>query len=238
MKKYIRNVTIALLILASVIGIFPRTTVAAETTNVTTPAVSQQTAQNAQSAQRIVPKKKKQVKPATICLNKSEASLEKGDSVRLRAKVKNSKTKKVIWKSSKKRVATVDKEGRVTAKDKGRTVITARISGTRIKVKAVVTVKNYVTMRVRTTGYCNCRSCAGQWAGAATASGKRPRARHTIAVDRRLIRLGTKVRIGNVTYTAEDTGGAIKGRRIDIYYASHRKATSHGVRYQNAKVFF
>ena len=39
------------------------------------------------------------------------------------------------------------------------------------------------------------------------------------------------------SYTAEDTGSAIKGKRIDVYYASHRKATAHGVKYQKIKVY-
>ena len=124
-----------------------------------------------------------------------------------------------------------------TAKDKGKTTITATIAGTDIKAECVVTVKNYVTMWVKTTGYCNCSSCAGQWAGAATASGTRPRENHTIAVDKRIIPLGTKVRIGDETYVAEDTGGAIKGNKIDVYYASHGKAMAHGVKYQKIRVY-
>lgn len=93
-------------------------------------------------------------------------------------------------------------------------------------------------MRVRTTGYCNCRKCAGKWAGCATAIGTKPRAKRTIAVDKRLIRLGSKVQMDNKMYVAEDTGGAIKGKRIDVYYASHKKATSHGVKYKKIKVYY
>lgn len=173
----------------------------------------------------------------TITVNKAKKSLEKGQTVKLRAKVKNASSKKIVWKSSKRKVATVDKRGVVTAKDKGRTVITATIAGTNIKAQCEITVKNYVTMYVKTTGYCNCRSCAGQWAGAATASGTRPRENRTIAVDKRLIPLGTKVQIGKETYVAEDTGGAIKGKKIDVYYSSHGKAMSHGVKYQKIKVY-
>ena len=143
----------------------------------------------------------------------------------------------MIWKSSKRRVATVNRNGQVIARGKGTAVITAKIAGTNVYAQSVVTVKNYITMRVRTTGYCNCRSCAGKWAGCATASGTRPKEKRTIAVDKRLIHLGTKVKIGNIIYTAEDTGSAIKGKRIDVYYASHRKATAHGVKYQKIKVY-
>ena len=101
----------------------------------------------------------------------------------------------------------------------------------------MIIVKKYITMYVRTTGYCNCSSCAGQWAGAPTASGTRPREKRTIAVDKNLIKLGTRVKIGDEMYVAEDTGGAIKGRKIDIYYSSHRRAQAHGVKYQKIKVY-
>ena len=173
----------------------------------------------------------------SIRLNKAGSVIERGQKVKLRARIFNSRSKKVIWKSSKKRVATVNRNGQVTAKGKGTAVITAKLAGTNIYAQSVVNVKNYITMRVRTTGDCNCRSCAGKWAGCATASGKRPRARHTIAVDKRLIPLGTKVKIGNIMYIAEDTGSAIKGKRIDVYYSSHRKANAHGVKYQKIKVY-
>lgn len=174
---------------------------------------------------------------ASIRLNKAGSVVERGQKVNLKAKISNSRSKKVIWKSSKRSVATVNSKGQVVAKRKGTAIITAKISGTNVYAQSVVTVKNYITMRVRTTGYCNCRRCAGKWAGCMTASGTRPKEKRTIAVDKRLIPLGTKVKIGNVIYRAEDTGSAIKGKRIDVYYASHRKATAHGVRYQNIKVY-
>ena len=156
---------------------------------------------------------------ASIRLNKAGSVVERGQKV------------------SKRRVATVNRNGQVIARGKGTAVITAKLAGTNVYAQSVVTVKNYITMRVRTTGYCNCRSCAGKWAGCATASGTRPKEKRTIAVDKRLIHLGTKVKIGNIIYTAEDTGSAIKGKRIDVYYASHRKATAHGVKYQKIKVY-
>ena len=38
-----------------------------------------------------------------------------------------------------------------------------------------------------------------------------------IAVDPRIIKLGSKVKINGKTYVAADTGGVIKGRKIDIW---------------------
>ena len=151
---------------------------------------------------------------ASIRLNKAGSVVERGQKVKLKARISNSRSKKVVWKSSKRRVATVNSNGQVIARGKGTAVITAKIAGTNVYAQSVVTVKNYITMRVRT-----------------------PKEKRTIAVDKRLIHLGTKVKIGNIIYTAEDTGSAIKGKRIDVYYASHRKATAHGVKYQKIKVY-
>lgn len=85
------------------------------------------------------------------------------------------------------------------------------------------------------TAYCSCSECCGQWAGGATASGVMPTANHTIAVDTNVIPFGTKVVINGTTYVAEDTGGAIKGNRIDIYFDSHQAAWDFGRQY--AEVF-
>ena len=64
------------------------------------------------------------------------------------------------------------------------------------------------------------------------------RARYgVIAVDPRVIPLGTQLYIeavdGSWTYgyaVAGDTGGAIKGARIDLFYDSHAQAISFGRR--------
>lgn len=70
-----------------------------------------------------------------------------------------------------------------------------------------------------------------------TASGVYPRAGRTIAVDRRLIRLGTKVTVRcpsapeyDGVYTAEDTGGAICGNRVDIFIDTRHEAINFGKR--------
>lgn len=50
----------------------------------------------------------------------------------------------------------------------------------------------------------------------------------TIAVDPRVIPLGSKVRMNGREYVAEDTGGAIKGKRIDLFVDSHSEAMKFG----------
>lgn len=78
-------------------------------------------------------------------------------------------------------------------------------------------------------------------AGSTTAMGTRARV-GAVAVDPRVIPLGSKLYIesmdGFASYgyaTAEDTGGAIKGNRIDLFYGSHGEAMNFGRR--NVKVY-
>jgi 3D (Asp-Asp-Asp) domain-containing protein len=52
-----------------------------------------------------------------------------------------------------------------------------------------------------------------------------------IAVDPKVIPLGTKVYVeGYGEAVAGDTGGAIKGNKIDVHMSTKQKATNWGVR--------
>ena len=85
----------------------------------------------------------------------------------------------------------------------------------------------------KTTGYCNCRKCAGRWAGGATASGAMPEEGVTIAVDRSVIPLGAHILIDGHEFVAQDTG--VRGKHIDVYYEDHDDARDHGT--QHKQVF-
>lgn len=63
-----------------------------------------------------------------------------------------------------------------------------------------------------------------------TATGTYPKEGRTIAVDPNVIPYGTEVYIPafNGTFIAEDTGGAIKGNKIDIYMSHGSKARQWG----------
>lgn len=78
------------------------------------------------------------------------------------------------------------------------------------------------------TAYCKCEKCCGRWSDYPTASGTQPTEGRTIAVDPSVIALGEKVTIDGTTYIAEDTGSAIKGNRIDMYFDSHAEAVAYG----------
>ena len=65
-----------------------------------------------------------------------------------------------------------------------------------------------------------------------TASGRTPRVNHTIAADTSILPMYSNVYIeGWGTYTVEDRGGAIKGKRIDIFVANNKIANQYGIKY-------
>lgn len=84
------------------------------------------------------------------------------------------------------------------------------------------------------TAYCGCEHCCGKWganrqgvvigaAGVPLVEGV------SIAVDNSIYKFGTEfVDESGHTYIAADTGGAIKGNRIDVYFDSHQDALVFG----------
>lgn len=86
------------------------------------------------------------------------------------------------------------------------------------------------------TAYCPCEKCSDNW-GRQTYSGKTAEAGRTIAVDRSVISIGSKVKIGKHIYTAEDTGGKVDGDHIDIFFDTHEEveafANGKGIKYKN-----
>lgn len=84
------------------------------------------------------------------------------------------------------------------------------------------------------TGYCPCQICCGHWANGITSTGATAKAKHTIAVDPNYIPYGTYIKVeglpGN-TFKAEDCGGAIKEKHIDMYFNTHQEALNWGKKY-------
>lgn len=85
------------------------------------------------------------------------------------------------------------------------------------------------------TAYCNCAKCCGQYSpesggSGKTASGTMPKAGLTIAADPSVLPMGSYVSFNEHIYHVEDTGGAIKGNRIDLYMNSHQEALNWGVK--------
>lgn len=83
----------------------------------------------------------------------------------------------------------------------------------------------------RVTAYCPKKCCCGESADGLTSTMVSPEACRTVAVDPDVIPYGSYVFINGDTYIAEDTGGAIKGNRIDIFFDTHEETVIFGVRY-------
>ena len=93
---------------------------------------------------------------------------------------------------------------------------------------------------MKATAYDNSPQSQGRWVGK-TATGMKPQ-RGVVAVDPRVIPLGTKVYVqsldGSPDYgfaVAGDTGGAIKGNRIDLFHNTAAECRKFGRR--NVKVY-
>jgi 3D (Asp-Asp-Asp) domain-containing protein len=104
------------------------------------------------------------------------------------------------------------------------------------KSEPVQTEGNYASLgNFKISAYCHCSRCCGKSDGI-TATGTKVTANRTIAVDPRVIPLGSKVVIDGQVYVAEDTGGAIRGNRIDMYFATHQEALNWGVQYRDVSI--
>lgn len=104
-----------------------------------------------------------------------------------------------------------------------------------LQVKAASKHKVQYLGKFKLTAYCGCSKCSGKW-GNGTASGTIAKENHTVAVDRKLIPLGTKLKINGTRYLAEDVGGGVKGKHIDIYFKNHKDALKFGLK-KNQKVY-
>lgn len=91
----------------------------------------------------------------------------------------------------------------------------------------------------RATAYCPCVKCCGIWSEEhpdrgedyvqRTSSGTIPQEGRTIAADWDVLPEGSEVILNGHTYVVEDTGGAVKGNAIDIFFESHEAAVAFGV---------
>jgi 3D (Asp-Asp-Asp) domain-containing protein len=78
------------------------------------------------------------------------------------------------------------------------------------------------------TAYCSCEKCCGHNHGI-TKSGEEAVEGLTVAADWNVLPKGSLVEIENIGYrVVQDTGNAIKGNRIDVYFDKHEDAVKFG----------
>ena len=98
-----------------------------------------------------------------------------------------------------------------------------------IKTRVRIENKKYLG-KFYITHYCPCAQCCGAGGGKVTASGTKPTAGRTVGVNPRLIKYGTQLQVGKRKgYVAEDTGGGIGWKHLDIFCSSHQEALNAGV---------
>lgn len=104
------------------------------------------------------------------------------------------------------------------------------------------------TATMTVTAYCGCPKCCGIWSDEhpsrvgtgyvqKTASGTVPVEGRTIAVDPEVIPFGTRVSINGKEYIAEDTGSAVKGDHIDVFFDNHQRAVEWGKQTLEVTIF-
>lgn len=104
-----------------------------------------------------------------------------------------------------------------------------------------------------TSAYCNCQYCCG-WhyrksipmvrgtnrrkAVGITSSGVRAR-KGTVAVDPRVYPVGTVFYVSGYGYAiAEDRGGAVHGKALELWFPSHQAALNWGRRKSKVKIWY
>lgn len=95
----------------------------------------------------------------------------------------------------------------------------------------------YKVIKMKATAYTgSCKGCSGK-----TATGidlkKNPKAK-VISVDPKVIPLGSKVYVEGYGYAiAGDTGGSLKGNKIDVFIPNQKNALKWGVKTVTVKVY-
>ncbi|MBQ9314690.1 MAG: 3D domain-containing protein [Clostridia bacterium] len=136
-----------------------------------------------------------------------------------------------------------EQNGGATQSDQG---ISSKVAsrGSYIRDTNVAPTDYEKVITVRATAYCLCQKCTGKTPSSAgyghTASGiviTPGRDMKIISVDPSVIPLGTEVYVEGYGYAiAGDTGGAIKGNKIDVYKDTHSLALQWGVKNVNVYI--
>ncbi len=100
--------------------------------------------------------------------------------------------------------------------------------------------EEWESIEMRVTAYCPCPKCCGEYSDGITACGYKIRPGDTfVAADRRYS-FGTEMLIPGYSNSRAvkvlDRGGAIKGNRLDVFFATHQEALEWGVKYLEVSV--
>lgn len=135
--------------------------------------------------------------------------------------------KEEVTKEKKDHIVLIGTKEKPKPKPKPKQTASRGLSGSRSQGSSSGSVSRTLTMSA--TAYTDNVSSQGKWVGQ-TATGMTPR-RGVVAVDPNVIPLGTRLYIqGYGNAIAGDTGGAIKGNRIDLFFDTAAQVRSFGRR--------
>jgi uncharacterized protein YabE (DUF348 family) len=102
------------------------------------------------------------------------------------------------------------------------------LNGQSVKVRRLL---NNVTLTAYSAGFASTGKSEGESGYGVTSSGSVVQEGRTIAVDPKVIPIGWWVYIEGIGFRrAEDTGSAVKGKKIDVYYDSDKQADRFGLK--------
>lgn len=92
----------------------------------------------------------------------------------------------------------------------------------------------------RLTAYCTCPACCEKWSKFNHDKDGNPIGAeqtilingYSVSADTNILPFGTVILIDGKEYKVQDRGGAIKGKRLDVYFTSHQDALNFGVQYK------
>lgn len=156
--------------------------------------------------------------------NKIETLIEQGK----RAKLSNEDIAKMVingeYGNGEERKQRLEEEGRNI--DEIQKEVEKILNIQKEQESAVTNQNSGKTMTMEATAYSTAQPGLGRYTANGTDLHTNPR---VIAVDPSIIPLGTKVTVeGYGTYIAADTGGAIKGNRIDIHFSTVQECINFG----------
>jgi len=129
-----------------------------------------------------------------------------------------------VGTKKKQEVATLSYNGAPTAAE----AKVVKLNGQNVKVKRVL---NNVTLTAYSAGFESTGKSKGDEGYGITFSGAYVKEGRTIAVDPKVIPIGWWVYIEGIGFRrAEDTGSAVKGKKIDVYYDSESRANKFGLK--------
>ena len=91
----------------------------------------------------------------------------------------------------------------------------------------------------RVTAYCPCEKCCGRFSDGITASGYKIRSGDQLVAAPKSIPFHTWIyipRYSDEPVEVLDRGGAIKGRRLDVFFSTHQEALNWGVKWLEIKL--